>query len=96
MINKQQINSKCPQCSKNESWEHIVQCEETRHFKKDFVKNLLIEMLKERPREVDCMDVFDIIEDMLKHLSKDEEGDFEMSQEFIGFQNMFRGIAIKD
>ena len=95
-MNKQQCNGECPRCSKNESWEYVVQCKEIRHLRKDFVKNLLIEMLKERPKEVDRIDIFDIIEDILKYLDEDEEGDFETSQEFIGFKYLFRGIVMRD
>ena len=46
-------------------------------------------MLKNKPEEVDWMDMFGMIEDKLKHISKDEEGDFETSQEFIGFKHLF-------
>ena len=42
-------------------------------------KNLLIKILQKKLREVDRIDVFHMIKDVLKCLSKDEEGDFEIS-----------------
>ena len=46
-------------------------------------------MLKERPEEVDRMDIFDMIEDILKYLDDEEEEDFDTTQEFIGFKHLF-------
>ena len=53
-------------------------------------------MLKNKPEEVDCMDIFNMIEDILKYLSEDGEGDYETSQEFVSFKYLFRGIVMKD
>ena len=96
LINKQRIDHECPRCSRSESWEHIVQCRETKRLRKEFVKELLIDILKNKPREVDYMDIFDMIEDILTYLTEDEEGEFETTQEFIRFKNLFRGIVMKD
>ena len=53
-----------------------MQCKEIKRLRQEFVKNLLIEMLQKKLKEVDHVDIFNIIEDMFKHLNKDEEGDF--------------------
>ena len=95
VINKQLCNAECPRCSRNESWEHVVQCKETKSLRREFVKKLLIDMLKERPEEVDRMEIFDMIEDILKYLDEEEE-DFDTTQEFIGFKHLFRGIVMRD
>ena len=47
--------------------------------KKTFAKELLIKMLKRKPREVDQIGIFDMIEDVLKYSNKDKEGDFKTS-----------------
>ena len=56
-----------------------MQCKETKSLRREFVKNLLIDMLKERPEEVDRMDIFDMIEDILKYLDEEEEEDFDIA-----------------
>ena len=53
-------------------------------------------MLKERPEEVDRMDIFDMIEDILKYLEEEEEEEYDTTQEFIGFKHLFQGIVIRD
>jgi len=61
-----------------------------------FVKELLVEMLRNKPREVNLMDIFDMIKDILKYLNEDEDGEYETSQEFTGFKYLFRGIVMRD
>lgn len=52
VINKNLKGSECPRCSEPETWEHVVQCKETKNYRKDFVKELAIKMLKEIRNEV--------------------------------------------
>ena len=37
-----------------------------------------------------------MIEDILQYLDGEEEEDYETSQEFIGFKNLFQGFVVKD
>ena len=60
------------------------------------MKELLIEMLKNKPKEVNKIDIFDFIEDIVKYLNDNKEGDYETSQEFIGFKNLFKGMVVRD
>ena len=42
------------------------------------------------------MDIFNFIEDIVKYLNDDVEGDYETSQEFIGFKKLFKGMVVRD
>ena len=48
ITNKNLKENECPWCSLLETWEHIVQCKKTKHFRWDFVKELASELLKEK------------------------------------------------
>ena len=95
-INKNMINSEYPQCSLPESWEHMVKCRKTKELRRVFIKELLIKMLKNKPRDINEMNIFDITEDIVKYLNNDKEGDYKTSQEFIGFKNLFKGMVVRD
>ena len=41
-------------------------------------KELLVEMLKYKLKEVNQMDIFDIIEDIVKFLNENDEGDYKI------------------
>ena len=60
------------------------------------MKELLVEMLKRKLREVDQMDIFDMIEDILKYLNKDDKKEYETTQEYVGFKYLFRACTMRD
>ena len=59
-------------------------------------KELLIWMLRNKLREVNKIDTFNTLEDIVEYSNNDEKGCYETSQEFTGFKNLFREIIVKD
>ena len=56
----------------------------------------MIELLKNKLNKENEMHVVDMIEDVLKHLSNDDKGEFKTTQEFARLKELFRGIVAKD
>ena len=77
MMKNNKINGKCLRCSYPENWEDIVQCSSTIELRKVFIKELLVEMLKNKLKMVNQLDIFNIKEDILKFLNEDDEGNYE-------------------
>ena len=90
------IGRKYPRFNFPQTWEHVIKCRETKELKRAFMKELLIEMLKKKPRDADCIDVFNAIKDILKDSSKDKEGEHETTQEHIDLKYLFMTIVIKN
>ena len=60
-------------------------------MRKVFVKKLLEEMKMNKSNECNQLDVLDMIECIVKHLSEVIEGKYETCKDSIGFKHMFRG-----
>ena len=52
-INKELIDSNCPRCSEDETWEYIVQCLQTRQFRVDFLVELQSKLEAEVKMEIE-------------------------------------------
>ena len=52
-INKGLIDSNCPRCSKDETWEYIVQYPQTRQFRAEFLVELQSKLEAEAKTETD-------------------------------------------
>ena len=97
MINKMMTTMECPLCNEKETWEHAVQCRETKSQRKEFIKDLAKELFKERGADINPDDIADMLEDIAGFLQNDvEEDDYETSQQCVGMKEIFRGIAVKD
>ena len=67
-----------------ETWEHVIKCRETTSLRKDFVTNLLKEMIENQGREVGINEIFEMIEDILRYLENEEDKEYERNQALIG------------
>ena len=97
MINKMMTTMECPLCNEKETWEHVVQHRETKACRKEFIKDLAIELFNERGSEINPEDMLDMLEDIIGFLQGDEDEDeHETSQQCVGMKDIFRGIVVKD
>ena len=52
MINNNMVEATCPRCEKVETWNHVIKCEKTIALRKQFIKELVIELARNKPKEV--------------------------------------------
>ena len=67
----------------------------TKDFRKQFVVDLLKELMTVRTNVVICKDLFDIIEDILRHFDSEDNEEHDTNQSVVGMQCLFRGYAAK-
>ena len=95
MINNNMVGSECPRCSDPETWDHVITCHFTKQYRKKFIEDLLAELLKKRSPLVEIEEIFDMLEDILVYLDKEDEEEYETNQHMIGMSNLFRGFIVK-
>ena len=77
MINNKIIGEEYPRCSKVEAWDHIIKYKEIKYLRKTFVKDLLKEMIKNKPLYIEVDEIFSIIEDILWYIEQDDEDKYK-------------------
>ena len=95
IINKRMIGSECPRCSSSETWDHVIRCDETKHFCQQFIIDLVNDLMKEKPEQCPYNDLFDLTEDILIYLENGEEEEYTTNQQMIGMRYLFRGFIVK-
>ena len=76
-------------------WDHVIKYNETKHLRKTFIKDLLKEMIKNKPSYIKVDEIFSIIEDILRYIKQDEEDEYEINQGIIGIQELLRRHIMK-
>jgi len=96
MINNDMVEATCPRCEKVETWDHVIKCEKTIALRKQFIKELVIELARNKPKEVHIEEIMSFVEDILRYLENEEEEEYEMNQQCVGMQELFRGYVVRD
>jgi len=95
LINNKMIGSECPRCSEPETWDHVILCHCTKGLRKQFIVDLLKELFKNREPTVTYEEIFDMVEDILVYLDKEDEENYTTSQHMVGMDQLFRGYVVK-
>jgi len=74
----------------------MIKCRAVRHMQRQFIKNLVKELLKVNKRKVDEEIVLDMIEDIIVYFDNGDEEEYTTSQQYIGIRELFRGYIVKD
>ena len=72
-----------------------MRCGRSKELRKEFLQELIINLIKHKSEQISINDIFDMREDMLMHLKGGEEDEYETNQAIVGMQNLFRGFIIK-
>ena len=59
------------------------------------VKDLIKEMIKNRPSSANINNVFSVIKGMLRYIENNESEEYEVNQGMLGMQELFREYAVK-
>jgi len=95
MINDEMIDSRCPRCDMTETWEHVVQCNENKHGRPEFARDLMETLLKKKSTDVNDDEIISFVEDIMKFIRNDDEGEYSTNQQYIGMKELFRGYIVQ-
>ena len=95
LMSNNMIDDHCPRCQEVEAWDHVMKCKETMNLRKEFVKKLLLELLKNR-EFVDVSEIMSFCEDILVHLENDQEVECKTNQQCVGMMELFHRRVAKN
>ena len=61
----------------------------------EFVKKIMEEMIKNKPRNIEHDDITPFIEDILRYSEGETKEEYETNQHHVRIQNLFRGHVAK-
>jgi len=74
----------------------VVRYSKTIEIRKEFIAELLIELVKANSEEVCINIIIAFGEDILRYLEyEDDDEEYETSQNLIGMKELFRGYVVK-
>ena len=65
-----------------------------KQLRRVFVKDLLVELVKNKPENISVEIIMSFVEDILWYLENDEEEDCKMNQYLVGMQELFWGFVV--
>ena len=94
MINNNLVEANCPQCNQIEMRDHVVKFGETTQLRKDFIMELLSELVKKND-EIRADTIMAFGEDILRYLEYGEDEEYVMNQYLFGMRELFQRYAVK-
>ena len=77
LINDDMIEENCSRYNEIEIWENVIKYTDTKKMRKEFMTELLKEIIENKDREVEIEEIFEIIEDILRYLDGKEEEEYK-------------------
>ena len=71
------VEANCLHCNVVETWDHIIKCKETASIRREFVKELVSELIKNKPQEVSADLIMSFVEDALMCLDDKDKDECE-------------------
>ena len=95
MINNNAIGNECHRYSCMKTWDYVVKHKETSPMRKKFVEELLLELPKAKPQNVDGEEMLSFVEDIVRYPDDDDSEEGETNQGIVGIRDLFRGCIVK-
>jgi len=95
MINDYMVEAICPRCEMIETWEHVLKCNENKKGRPAFAEDLIETLIKNTSKEVNEDEIFTFVEDIMKYVRNEEEGEYKSNQQYVGMKELFRGYIVK-
>ena len=73
----------------------VIKCVKTIACRKDFITDLVKELLAVKQNKVSVNEIFDMLEDILNFMEDDDIDEYETNQHMVGMNELFRGHAVK-
>ena len=74
-------------------WDHVIKCCETKVLRREFIWELVIELVKIKLSDMSIDLIMSFIEDILWYLEIKEE-EYETNQNLIGMKELFNGYIV--
>ena len=84
MINNNMVEATYPRCEKIETQNHVIKYKETITLRKEFIKELVVEVAKNKSDDLYVELIMLFIEDILRYTENEEEEEYEMNQQHMG------------
>ena len=76
MINSNIIEVNCSECNRIESQDHVTKFQSAVRIRREFVKDLVIKLVKKKPRDASIEVIMSFMENILRYLDNKEEDDY--------------------
>ena len=70
-------------------WNHVIKYSKTKQLRRVFIKDLVVKLVKNKPKNISIEIIMSFIEYILQYLENEEEEDNETNQYLIGMQELF-------
>ena len=79
MINNNIAEATCPRHEKDEILDYVIKSEERNALRKEFIKDLVVELVKNKPDNVYVEQIMSFIEDILRYVENEEKEEYKMN-----------------
>ena len=73
----------------------MAKCSETIEMRREFITELLIDLVQSNCEEVYINTIMAFGEDILRYLENEDNDEYETSQHLIGMKEVFQGYVVK-
>ena len=94
MINNNIAEATCPRHEKDEILDYVIKSEERNALRKEFIKDLVVELVKNKSDDVYMEQIILFMEDILRFAENKEEEGYEMNQQYLGISDLFQEYVI--
>ena len=64
-------------------------------LRKEFIKDLVFKLVKNKPEDVCVEVIMSFVEDIMRYMENEEDEEYETNQQYVGMKELFRGyIAV--
>ena len=71
----------------------MIKCKETIQLRREFVRELVVDLVRNKPLDVRVDLIISFVEDIVRYL-EEEEDEYETNQYLIGMKELFRGYVV--
>ena len=62
----------------------MIKCQNTIELRREFIKEIVIELVRNKPKDVHIEEIMSFVEDILRYLENEEDEEYEMNQQYLG------------
>ena len=81
MINDDMVEAICSRCERVETWYQVIKCKKTILMRKEFISELLIELIKCKHKDMNVEIILSFIENIMRYSENKEDEEHETNQQ---------------
>ena len=79
MINKNIVDATCQSCKLIKTWDHVIKFQATIPLRRQFIKDRVVELVRNKSDEVHVEEIIPFVEDILRYLKNEVYKEFEIN-----------------